>query len=408
MRKFGFILLAVAVSCLAVAVSCLAAFAQKPAATGIVTGRVACADTNAPARLAVVVLRPIPAAKNADSAGASKPVEARRVETLLDGTFSIPNVAPGTYFVLASLAGYMSPLAAVGLGNDDLLEPTAEMRKLILESVPTVTLDGNGAASINISLERAAAVSGTILYDDGSPAPGVDVRVQARKDGKWVPVHNVAGDGMGSGNSITDDRGNFRITGLPPIKEAILEADLSIQNSTLNFSKNGFSTYGGPSFTLTFYSGDAFRLSDAKPFKLTKGEERPGEDLSLPLSKLHKVQGVLLAKKDGHVLNHGSVSLLFADDRTQLGTTEIAAGNESFDFPFVPEGDYILQVSSAADARFDEVPNSPGSVPPTWTKTTVLHLYGTTEIPLHVDSERTGVTVDVPETGAAANKGGGE
>ena len=399
MRKSGLVLVAVAVFC-------FVAFAQKPAATGTVTGHVTCADTNTPARLAIVVLRPVPAAKSADSAAASKSVEARRVQTLLDGTFSIPSVAPGTYFVLASMAGYISPLAVLGVSNEDLLEPAGELRKRIVERVPIITVDANGSASINISLERAAAVSGTILYDDGSPAPGVEVKLRERKEGKWVPVHNVAGDGMGSGNSVTDDRGNFRITGLPPLKDAIVETDLSIQNSTLHFSKGGFSTNGGPSFTLAFYSGSALRLSDAKTFQLTMGEERPGEDVSLPLSKLHKVQGVLLSKRDGHVLNKGSVSLLFADDRTQLGSTEIVEGNENFDFPFVPEGDYVLKVNSAADARFEEIPSSLGSFPPSWTKTTMVHEYGTTEVPLHVDSERTGVTVDVPEKSSAASNVG--
>ena len=223
------------------------------------------------------------------------------------------------------------------------------------------------------------------------------MRLRERKQGKWEPVHNAVGDGMGSGNSITDDRGNFRITGLPPIKDAIVEADLSVQNSTLNFSKSGFSTSGGPSFVLAFYSGNALRPNDAKPFQLTMGEERPGEDITLPVSKLHKVQGVLLARKDGHVLNKGSVSLLFADDRSQLGKAEIGADDENFDFTFVPEGDYVLKVNSAADARFEEVPNSPGSVPSSWTKTTIVHEYGTSEISLHVDGERTGVTVEVPE-----------
>ena len=298
------------------------------------------------------------------------------------------------------------PLAILGVGNEDLLEPPDDLRKVIVEHVPTISVDANGSASINISLERAAAVSGTVLYDDGSPAPGIGVQLRQRKEGNWVPVHNVVGDGMGSGNSTTDDRGNFRITGLPPLKEAIVEADISAQNSTLNFSKNGFSTSGGPSFSLAFYSGSALRPNDAKSFQLTMGEERSGEDITLPISKLHKVQGVLLAKKDGHVLNNGSVSLLFADDRSQLGTTEIGPDNENFDFAFVPEGDYFLKVNSAADASFDEVPNPPGSVPPSWTKTTVVHEYGTTEIPLHVDSERTGVTVDVPERRSAASKDG--
>lgn len=386
---------------LLVALFCCAASAQKLSPTGSVTGHVTCADTNTPARLAVVVLRPVPSGKSADPGAASKPVEAHRVQTLLDGSFLFSNVAPGTYLVLASLAGYISPLASLGVGNEDMLEPSDDLRKRILERVPTISVDANGSASINISLDRAAAVNGTILYDDGSPAPGIEVHLREQKQGKWVPVHNVIGDGMGSGNSTTDDRGNFRITGLPPLKEAIVEADLSIQNSTLTFSKSGFGTSGGPSFVLAFYSGGAVRPKDAKPFELTMGEERPGEDITLPLSKLHQVEGVLLAKKDGHVLNSGSVSLLFADDRSPLGSAQIGADGEKFEFPFVPEGDYLLEVNSAADARFDKVPNPPGSVPSSWTKTTMVHEYGTTEIPLHVDSDRTGVTVNVPERGSA-------
>jgi hypothetical protein len=94
------------------------------------------------------------------------------------------------------------------------------------------------------------------------------------------------------------------------------------------------------------------------------------------------------------------------DLRSIYATTPIGEGNENFDFPFVPEGDYVLKVNSAADARFEEIPNSPGSVPPSWTKTTMVHEYGTTEVPLHVDSERTGVTVDVPEKGSAASNVG--
>lgn len=380
--------------------------AQKPPGTGNVTGHVSCTDTNAPARLAIVVLRPIPAAKSDDPSAPSKTVEARRVQTLLDGSFSIPKVAPGTYLVLASLPGYISPLASLGAANEDLLEPSDDLRKRIIERVPTISVEANGSASINISLERAATVNGTILYDDGSPAPGIEVRLRERNQGKWVPVHNAVGDGMGSGNSTTDDRGTFRITGLPALKEAIVEADLTAENSTLSFNKMGFSTSGGPSFSLAFYSGGALRPKDAKPFQLTSGEERPGEDITLPISKLHKIDGALLAKRDGHVLNKGSVSLLFSDDRSLVGTAEIGAESEDFDFAFVPEGDFVLKVNSAADARFDEVLNAPGSFPPSWTKATTVHEYGTTEIPLHVDSDRTGVTVDVPEKGSVPGNAG--
>lgn len=374
-----------------------ASFAQKPANTGAVTGHVTCADTNTPARLAIVVLRPVPTAKNASADHAIKPVEARRVQTLLDGSFVIPGVAPGAYLVMASLPGYIPPLSNLGVSNEDLLEPTDELRKRVVASVPIVNVEADRTSSINITLERAASVSGAILYDDGSPASGIEVQLREHKDGKWVAVHNGAGDGMWSGNAVTDDRGNFRITGIPPLKEAIVQADLRIQNSILHFGKGSLSTSGGIPSLLSFYSGGALRPSDAKPFQLTTGEDRPGEDMTLPLSKLHKVEGVLVAKKDGHVLNQGSLSLLFADDRSQLGLTAIGKNDERFSFAFVPEGDYVLKVNSAADVSFEEIPNSPGSVPPSHTKTNILHEYGTVEIPIHVDSERGDLTINVPD-----------
>jgi hypothetical protein len=146
MRKSGLVL---------VAIFCFVAFAQKPAATGSVTGHVTCADTNTPARLAIVVLRPVPAVKSTDSTAASKPVEARRVQTLLDGTFSIPSVAPGTYFVLASMAGYISPLAVLGVSNEDLLEPPGELRKrMVVQRSGTTRMKVKGDRAVRAVLSQ--------------------------------------------------------------------------------------------------------------------------------------------------------------------------------------------------------------------------------------------------------------
>ena len=85
------------------------------------------------------------------------------------------------------------PHFVLGVGNEDLLEPLDDLRKRIAERVPTISVEANGSASINISLERSAAVNGTILFDDGSPAPGIEVQLRERKQGKWVPVHKVVG-----------------------------------------------------------------------------------------------------------------------------------------------------------------------------------------------------------------------
>src|SRR5207244_2428502 len=149
--------------------------------------------------------------------------------------------------------------------------------------------------------------------------------------------------------------------------------------------------------------GDALRPGFAKPFALKLGEERSGQDVLLPLSKLHRVQGVVTMQRDGHVLNQASLILVFSDDKSPAAKTAIASGETSFSFPFVPEGDYILQVSGGADVRFEEVPNGSGNIPPSHTETHTLHTYGSTEMPIHVDGDLVDLNIPVPDGAPQTN-----
>jgi hypothetical protein len=377
-----------------------AACGQKAASGGTVSGSVFCADTNAPARLATVVLRPTTVPKHVAGEGPGPGVKVRTVQTLLDGSFSIPQVAPGTYYVMASMPGYVSPLAKLGVKPDDLLNPGDDLRKSLLEVVPTVTVQGNAGASVNISLERGAAVSGTILFDDGSPAPGVGVRLLTRKKNKWVPIETGSPNGMGAGKD-TDDHGYYRLSGFPGAEECLIEVTLSAGSSTSYLTANGMSVSSDDNFSLLFYSGGVFRAGKAKPFALKLGEDRSGEDIMLPLAKLHKVQGAVTAQKDGHVLNQASLELLFADDKSEIGKTALNK-DSSFSFGFVPEGDYLLRVNDASDVQIDETPNAPGMFPPTHESIKVLHDYAPAEIPIHVEGDLLELTVAVPDKPAAS------
>jgi hypothetical protein len=92
----------------------------------IVTGHVYCADTNAPARLAVVMLEPVSVLGqgNADVRGPQELIHADAVQTGLDGSFTIPNVESGTYYVLAYKPGYLSPLSF--FSEETLYHPSVE------------------------------------------------------------------------------------------------------------------------------------------------------------------------------------------------------------------------------------------------------------------------------------------
>src|SRR4051794_6075673 len=192
------------------------AWSQKPPGLGTVSGFVFCGDTNTPARLASVALRPLPSAKaNSSGPGATDGVEVRSVQTSIDGSFSIPQVAPGRYYVLAALEGYISPLAPLGISESDLLNPDEATRTKLLAHVPTVVVEANLGASVNVSLERGAAVAGTVLFDDGSPASGLFVGLLSRKQGKWAPTETGPADGYVQ-SVKTDDRGHYRISAIPP------------------------------------------------------------------------------------------------------------------------------------------------------------------------------------------------
>jgi hypothetical protein len=202
---------------IAVAIS-LATHAQPPAkkpVTATVTGHVYLADTNTPARLATVMLEPARALDNDPDPPPPKDqppalIHTSAVQTLLDGSFTIPKVAPGAYYVVAYKSGYLSPLSTVS--EDALEHPTPEDHKRIAGILPRIiVVEGALPVSVDIRLERGAAISGTVLFDDGTPASGLPVHALVRrKDGKketWSPLRAMPFALMA--DVYTDDLGRY-------------------------------------------------------------------------------------------------------------------------------------------------------------------------------------------------------
>jgi hypothetical protein len=374
----------------------------RQAATGTISGHVYCADTNAPARMATVMLE---AVKEVDG---NKPgvkdgarIHATSVQTLLDGSFTMPKVSPGSYYVIATLPGYLSPFAALGESAKDLRSPDAALKEKFSKLIPRVTVQANLPATIEVRLERGAGISGTVRYDDGSPASGLAVHPLVRKKDRWQPIE-IEGFKYGA-SIVTDDQGNYRISGLAA-EEYLVEIDLSLITTHYDMSGEGSSSSTDELYSLPIYSGGNFRTKDAKPFVLKLGEQRAGEDVEIPLNKLHRLSGNILAARDGHIVNGGEVALLNADDQTEVAKTKLTKDDTMFNFNFVPEGNYLLRSSGAKDVEYREEPNPPGSMPPTHTKETVLHTYGTVDVPLHIENDASGVMMSVPDP--AAKSGG--
>lgn len=165
-----------------------------------------------------------------------------------------------------------------------------------------------------------------------------------------------------STDTRTDDLGCYRIAGLAP-RDYILQADLELQDADFGMTSGGMATtmMYRPGVTISFFSGETARKRNAVPFKLTGGEERSGEDMTIPVSKLHNVSGELRAAPDGHLLTGGNVQLLDPEDKSVIEFMNLTRSDSRFHFAFVPEGRYILRVSGAADVTYEDVPYPPGN-----------------------------------------------
>src|SRR3954454_6850693 len=178
--------------------------------TGTVTGHVYCADTNAPARMASVQLEPVTDGKASGASHSTSDTPAGGIaQTGLDGSFTLSHVPLGWYYVLASKAGYLSPRAEDDDSDTAELQPPAGQPPIV---VPRVDVQADQAAGIDIRLERGGAISGTVRFDDGSPASGVVVMVLHKSKNKWVPSN--APFFLAMSQPTTDDLGHYRVSSL--------------------------------------------------------------------------------------------------------------------------------------------------------------------------------------------------
>jgi hypothetical protein len=394
--------------------------AAPPEPTGTVTGHVFCSDTNQPARFAHVSLEAIPDPPKDPNpaAGASSkpkspspsaavslsgPPSSVSVETTLDGSFTLTKVKPGNYYVVVEKDGYIKPRDI--FTKKQIEDPSPEMRALIASALPRVTVQSSHTEQAEVRLERGAAISGTILYDDGSPAAELSIKL-LHKDatGKWVPLNASHFKQSPS----TDDRGYFRVPSLLA-DDYMIEADLNLTDSktftneaddeghTMQFEmQNGI-------FSLSFYGAGFARLSQATGVKLHSGQELTGQDMTVPIAKLHKLTGRVAAGRDAHLVNAAKIALITRDDNKELSTAEISRDDGLFHFEFIPDGDYLLRVTNARDVVWDP-PSPPTAAAPTMIlspfggqdKERVLATYGTVDQPLLFSGDTLGVTVTIP------------
>jgi hypothetical protein len=317
--------------------------------------------------------------------------------TDIDGRFFLEKVSVGRYYVVGSLAGYLNPLSR--FSEQQLQKMTDETRKELAKLVLVVNVAANQGAAVSLRLERASEVSGTVLYDDGSPAVGLEMKLlRKEKDGSLHELSMVAMNSLAF--SGTDDRGRYRMIGAPAG-----EYTVSVMLPTQPVSPGGL-LGGGVSYTvvgqegsgLSIYSGDTFRKKDAKITKVGEGEQVGGLDITVAGNGLHVLRGAVTARRDGHALSQAHIELLYADDREVVSSVDVHDEGGEFEFSYVPDGRYILRLSGAADTEKVEHHEFNSN----FTENKTVRMYGETEMPVLVQGDAAGVDLAAPDL--AGNK----
>ena len=367
-------------------------------APGSVTGRVYCADTDKPARLARITIEPVDDLRAVSVDAAGNILRRRSVavailtQTGADGAYSIDSLPPGQYYIVAELPGYLSPLTE--FTSENMLLPNEQDERHFREVLQRVTVISGQTARMDFRLQRGGAIDGRILYDDGSPVIGAWINV-LRKDEKrgWVPLTDIALSRFPYAQT-TDDRGHYRLAMLPPgeyiVSAGIRQVAMSISGGTMP----GVTVPEDNLRSTQIYFGGSTRRDQARPLTLRNSEEITGADITVAMTKLHLITGTVIAASDGHPIDRATVSLVDSVDGNPVREVTVF-GSGRFTISLVPEGNYLLRVSEAMDGEIQAVPVEGGTG--TSSQFVPKHVFGDTQQPLVVGGDVSGLTVKVPE-----------
>ena len=201
----------------------------------------------------------------------------------------------------------------------------------------------------------------------------------------------------------TDAQGRYEVDGVPP-GSYLVQANLSLNEfSNAVMPMNGNEVHVQMSktvFSLPVFTGSVLRAREATPLKVEDAAVLGGNDITLPVSKLHRVSGAIMA--EGHPLNSGKVALRYPDDNAEVTTVDVSRDDRQFHFAYVPEGSYTLAVVEAREVTEVEVANPAGVLPKTHTEEKTLRSFGKVEQPLAVQSDMEGVLATVPDAPRSA------
>jgi uncharacterized protein (DUF2141 family) len=212
-----------------------------------------------------------------------------------DGRFTFRQLPAGRYTLTAARAGFVN--AAYGATRPDRA------------GTPVALRDGQRLSDLTISMMRGGVISGIVTDDTGAPAR--DVRVRAIAIARTSPSGQRTYQFSINQGEPVDDRGAFRIFGLPPGDYLIAAlptrpsagitetSEVEFQRVLQQSRTVGAAAPSAPAAVPStgaapvFFPG-VFAAGDARPVRLGPAEEATGISFAIRLAALTRVAGRLI------------------------------------------------------------------------------------------------------------------
>jgi len=194
-------------------------------------------------------------------------------KTSAEGHFELKNVPPAQYKLRVSRNGYVTQ----ELNQKKPGDPGATFSLRV----------GQRASDLVFKMARAAVISGKVFDEDGEPMVGVSVRAVHREFTNGRKGFGVAGD------STTDDRGEFRLFGLPTGRYYI-SAQLSGWDHVVGDPEfSGSDKDNGKKGYAKVYYPSALEVAKASSIYVKEGEEAPSIDIFMKEVTVYSVRGTV-------------------------------------------------------------------------------------------------------------------
>ncbi len=242
---------------------------------GSVKGHVYSLDTGQPLKRASLTLRS----------------SRRRDEPLMTmtdalGTFEFKNVEPDTYYLSCARTGYM--------------QTNYGQKSPMLPPTPLSVRPGQDLKDIDFQLIRGGVISGTVLDEDGEPASRVQIQALARYYGRgrvqYIPRGGVS----------TDDRGQYRMFGLPPGRYYV----------QASYNAQAFGQPAGPTSYAPILYPNVLSLKDALRIEVINGNEVSQVDFRLRPVPAYSASGTVIDQETDRPLAEGFISVIAADPQS--------------------------------------------------------------------------------------------